>query len=108
MAALQGRSCDDVIRALTGTEAVEEFWRRVEDNLRAGRVRLLFVADEIPSEPRRLAEFLNEHVPRVEPVLLLAVAAGRVRPSRLVVRSGLRHPQFPLVPASVAADGSTE
>jgi hypothetical protein len=36
------------------------FWDAVEQNLRAGRVRLVFVADEIPPELRRVIEFLNE------------------------------------------------
>jgi hypothetical protein len=39
-----------------------EFWQRVKTNLRAGRIRLVFVADEIPSELRRIIEFLNEQM----------------------------------------------
>jgi hypothetical protein len=46
--------------------AVEDYWRRVESNLRDGEVRLLFVADELPRELRRVIEFLNEHMPRIE------------------------------------------
>jgi hypothetical protein len=46
--------------------AVETYWQRVEKNLRAGNVRLIFVADEIPKELRRLVEFLNEKMPDVE------------------------------------------
>ncbi|MHB1594481.1 MAG: hypothetical protein ACYCO9_03555 [Streptosporangiaceae bacterium] len=56
--------------ALAGDEdpesAVEDFWLRVGTNLRNGRVRLIFVADEIPDSLRRLVEFLNEQMPRVE------------------------------------------
>jgi hypothetical protein len=48
----------------------EEFWQKVEDNLRAGRVRLLFVADEIPSELRRIVEFLNEQMSPAEVLAL--------------------------------------
>lgn len=44
----------------------EEFWSRVRDNLQAGRVRCIFVADVIPSTLRRLIEFLNEHLDTVE------------------------------------------
>jgi hypothetical protein len=47
-------------------QAIEQFWKEVDDNLRAGRLRLLFVADELPKELRRLIEFLNEHMPKVE------------------------------------------
>jgi hypothetical protein len=46
--------------------AIDTFWSNVERNLRAGEVRLLFVADEIPGELRRVIEFLNEHMPAVE------------------------------------------
>lgn len=37
----------------------EEFWEEVRGNLEAGRLRLLFVADEIPRELSRIIEFLN-------------------------------------------------
>ncbi len=47
-------------------QALGQFWNTVENNLRNGQVRLLFVADEIPSELRRIIEFLNEHMPIVE------------------------------------------
>ena len=36
------------------------FWQRVETNLRASNLRLLFVADRIPGELARVVEFLNE------------------------------------------------
>ena len=48
------------------TPDLETYWDAVERNLRNGEVRLLFVADEIPSELRRIIEFLNEHMPLVE------------------------------------------
>jgi hypothetical protein len=35
------------------------FWQRAEENLRAGKLRLVFVADELPRELRRVIEFLN-------------------------------------------------
>jgi hypothetical protein len=44
----------------------DEFWSRVEENLQAGRVRCIFVADAIPATLRRLVEFLNEHLDTVE------------------------------------------
>jgi hypothetical protein len=40
-------------------EAVDGFWDRVSTNLRAGKVRLVFVADELPAELQRVIEFLN-------------------------------------------------
>lgn len=45
---------------------VEAYWRMVEENLRAGRLRMLFVADELPRELRRVIEFLNEHMPKIQ------------------------------------------
>ncbi len=38
----------------------------MEQNLRAGHVRLVFVANEIPSELRRIIEFLNERMTPTE------------------------------------------
>jgi hypothetical protein len=44
----------------------EQFWDRVRDNLKAGRIRCIFLADAIPATLRRLVEFLNEHLDTVE------------------------------------------
>jgi hypothetical protein len=65
----RGKAIDTEIRMLLNTEddaAVETFWKQVEENLRTGRVRLIFVADSIPKELRRLVEFLNEKMADVE------------------------------------------
>ena len=40
---------------------IDSFWERVATNLEANRLRLLFVADEIPAELERVVKFLNEH-----------------------------------------------
>lgn len=40
----------------------ETFWQQVAANLQAGRIRLVFVADEVPRELRRVVEFLNEQM----------------------------------------------
>ena len=45
---------------------VEKFWHDVETNLRAARLRLLFVADGIPDELTRVVEFLNRQMPDIE------------------------------------------
>jgi hypothetical protein len=50
---------------------VESFWQVVKTNLQAGRVRLVFLADIIPSELRRVVEFLNT---QMDPAEVLAVA----------------------------------
>jgi hypothetical protein len=49
---------------------VEVFWSQVKTNLQAGRIRLVFVADEIPQELRRIVEFLNI---QMDPAEVLAV-----------------------------------
>lgn len=52
---------------LDGTEFGEEdFWKAVETNLRRGNIRLVFVADELPPQLRRVIEFLNEQMKDVE------------------------------------------
>jgi hypothetical protein len=62
---------DDVFRESLGDELDQErFWDEVEQNLRSGRVRLLFVADQIPGELRRVIEFLNE---RMSPTEVLGI-----------------------------------
>jgi|SRR5882724_2232212 len=47
-------------------EQIDRFWNKVEANLRDGNVRLLFVADELPPQLRRLIEFLNEQFTKIE------------------------------------------
>jgi hypothetical protein len=44
----------------------ERFWQEVATNLHAGRLRLVFVADVIPHELRRIIEFLNEQMARTD------------------------------------------
>jgi len=48
---------------LLGPDAdLSQYWDRVQTNLQAGHIRLVFVADAIPSELRRIVEFLNEQM----------------------------------------------
>ena len=44
----------------------ELFWSNVENNLNVGKIRLLFVADEIPSSLKRIIEFLNNQMINTE------------------------------------------
>jgi hypothetical protein len=46
--------------------AINAFWQQVAANLAAGRLRLLFVADTIPTELRRIIEFLNQQMTPAE------------------------------------------
>ena len=47
---------------LEAERSSEEYWEAVKTNLQAGKLRLLFVADRIPSELRRIIEFLNNQM----------------------------------------------
>ena len=70
---------DEVLSEFLGVEAdADVFWDRVGTNLSAGRLRLLFVADRIPSELRRVVEFLNEQMAHTE-VLALEVKQYKER-----------------------------
>jgi hypothetical protein len=41
-------------------EDADAFWQNVDEKISARRLRLIFVADDIPSELRQIIEFLNE------------------------------------------------
>lgn len=58
---------------LVAPDDEDAFWQTAEENLRAGRVRLVFLADEIPIELERIIEFLNEHLTNAD-VFGVAVA----------------------------------
>lgn len=60
----------DLADALGEELDYEAFWQTVRTNLLAKRIRLVFVADHIPPELRRIVEFLNE---TMSPVEVLAV-----------------------------------
>ena len=65
----QNLSLDEQIQRLLGTNdesSIDIYWQQVENNLRQGRIRLLFVADTLPRELRRLIEFLNAKMDDVE------------------------------------------
>jgi hypothetical protein len=62
---------DIVLRNFLGEHGeTEVFWEAVRENLRTGNVRMIFVADSIPTELQRIVEFLNE---QMSPAEVLAV-----------------------------------
>ena len=70
---------DEEIRQLLqadGEPDADAFWENVATNLTAKRLRLLFVADEIPDELERVVEFLNAQMPKIE---VLAVEIKQFR-----------------------------
>jgi hypothetical protein len=69
----RGISLDQLILDLfdDGDErTVETYWQMVEANLRAGKVRLIFVLDQSTRELRRLVEFLNQKMADVEVLIV--------------------------------------
>ena len=62
---------DQEIQKVIGPDGdPDEFWDKVRANIKAGKIRMLFVADAIPPELRRIVEFLNE---QMDPAEVLAV-----------------------------------
>jgi len=69
----QGKNPDIILQEFLESEVEpEEFWDKVKTNLQANKIRLIFVADEIPDELRRIVEFLNQQMDPTE-VLALEV-----------------------------------
>ena len=67
----KGAEPNEELRGFLGVDRdADQFWIAVKTNLQAGRIRMLFVADEIPDELRRVVEFLNE---QMDPAEVLAV-----------------------------------
>jgi hypothetical protein len=54
------------LAAFLGNANSDDFWQKVKTNLQAGKIRLLFVADVIPAELKRIIEFLNTQMDPAE------------------------------------------
>ncbi len=65
-------------------DEIDDFWRKVGSNLKSGRIRMLFVADEIPRELKRIVEFLNEQMNPAE-ILALELQQFTAGPLRTIV-----------------------
>ena len=62
-----GEDAEQVLSEFTEDEQdAADFWQKAKTNLQAGRIRMVFVADEIPAELRRIIEFLNEQMDPAE------------------------------------------
>lgn len=72
------QNAEDILRNLIDPDSdsddldtptlVEEYWETVSTNLAAEKIRLVFVADEIPRELRQIIEFLNGQMDPAEVV----------------------------------------
>mgnify|MGYP001097626815 CR=1 FL=1 len=66
-----GRDPEQVFEEFLGDDSNEErFWQKVKTHIQAGKIRLVFVSDNIPVELLRAVEFLNE---QMDPAEVLAV-----------------------------------
>jgi len=75
----QGLDAAEVLGSFLESDMEEEsFWGNVKANLSEGRVRLVFVADEIPLSLRRIVEFLNR---QMSPAEVLAVEVRQYAPA---------------------------
>ena len=61
---------DELEIASEDEDPTSEFWAKVKTNLEAGKIRLVFVADEIPTELENIVSFLNR---QMDPCEALAV-----------------------------------
>jgi hypothetical protein len=69
----EGRDAQDVLHEELGVDMEPgHFWEHVRVNMSVGRLRLIFAADAIPAELRRIVEFMNEQMSPTE-VLALEV-----------------------------------
>jgi hypothetical protein len=59
---VEGTPVEGLLGELRSGLDSEEFWKSVESNLSAGRIRMIFVADALPPELVRIIEFLNEQM----------------------------------------------
>jgi hypothetical protein len=65
-----------LLSAFPEIESVADFWTRVGTNLAADRLRLVFVADVIPSSLARIVEYLNRRMSETE---VLAIEVRQFR-----------------------------
>jgi hypothetical protein len=81
-------AAEQAVRAFLGDADPEAWWEQVQTNLRARKVRLLFVADVIPASLQRIVEFLNETMdpPQVLAVEIKKYAGGTPPRASLVPR----------------------
>jgi hypothetical protein len=102
-----GERAEQRLEDALGVLGPEDYWRTVASNLERARLRLLFVADEIPAELRTVIEFLNAQLTNTE-VLgvevrqfvgaefqnLVPLVIGQSRAAR-IAKSGAASPQRP-------------
>jgi hypothetical protein len=66
----EGKDPAEEVAELVDHSDPDVFWQQVRTNLAAGKLRLVFVADHIPSELAQIVEFLNEQMSTTEVIAL--------------------------------------
>jgi hypothetical protein len=62
-----GKETSQVLEELLQNEIdADQFWEITKSNLKAGKIRMLIIADKIPRELQRVIEFLNEQMQSAE------------------------------------------
>lgn len=82
-----GDNAQSILGEFLGNRDREQFWKQVEANLGAGRIRMLFVADKIGRELRRIVEFLNEQMRPAEVLALEIVQFSNANGVKTLVPS---------------------
>jgi len=63
----KGKDIEEILKNEFAPEIdVDAFWQTVEENLKAGRVRLVIATDELRTEMRRMIEYLNREMENAE------------------------------------------
>lgn len=81
----QGGSLESRLALLTNDEP-DQFFQRIEDNLREGQIRMVFFLEEAPWQLRSIVDFLNRQMERSE-VLIVEARQYQDGDSRIVVPS---------------------
>jgi hypothetical protein len=70
----RGLTLDQALRILEpeGTDSLESFFSRMEENLKEGQIRIVFFLEEAPNELKCLVEFLNKQMVSSEVLLVEA------------------------------------
>jgi len=70
----QDAELEDVIRSFEpeSGDSVDDFFERIENNLREGQIRLIFFMEESPWELRSIVDFLNRQMERSEVLIVEA------------------------------------
>jgi hypothetical protein len=58
----EGADPDERLAEFIAEREPADFWNQIDANFKAGRIKLVFVADKIPRELARIVEFLNEQM----------------------------------------------